>query len=31
MCPNKAIMMTTPSVDEIENTVKRIREKVDVA
>ncbi|MBM4389282.1 MAG: 4Fe-4S binding protein, partial [Deltaproteobacteria bacterium] len=30
-CPNKAITMTTPTVEEIENTVKRIREKVDVA
>ena len=30
-CPNKVIRITIPTVEEIENTVKRIREKVDVA
>ncbi len=30
-CPNKAIKIKTPSVAEIESTVRRIRERVDVA
>jgi ferredoxin len=29
-CPNNAINMTTPTTEAIENTVKRIRKKVDV-
>jgi len=30
-CPNHAIEITAPTVSDIENTIKRIREKVDVA
>jgi ferredoxin len=29
-CPNHAVKMTTPTVADVENTIKRIREKVDV-